>query len=120
MAIPGVTPANQPGTGDYYIAQTDETPVREVVALTMSIADPGSKSGRVTIVQNSTQDYSRYGETFQVQVPKVCRSTRVTSASSSTRALRSSALRRAAYMAMSRAPWQALRPRVSPGVSRAP
>lgn len=72
MTIPGVTPKGQPGTGDYYISQSDVVPLREVVSLTMNMVDPGSASGRMKIIQHSTQDYSQYGETFSVTIPAAC------------------------------------------------
>lgn len=75
MVIPGVTPANHPGTGDYYIAQDDYRPLRETVDLTMTFTLPGKGNtvNRNTIAETGVEDFTRYGETFSVTLPKACR-----------------------------------------------
>lgn len=77
MTIPGMTPQGRPGVGDYYISQADQTPVREIVSLTMTFLLPakGSSYTREKIIQHSVQNYGQYGETFQVTLPRACRGT---------------------------------------------
>lgn len=77
MAIPGGTPQGHPGVGDYYISEADEIPLREVVSLTMLFPVPwsGSSVRTVKVIEHSTLDYTNYGETFGVTLPKACRGT---------------------------------------------
>jgi hypothetical protein len=77
MAIPGGTPKDHPGVGDYYITQAGELPFREVVSLTMIFPVPwgGSSIKTETVTEHSTLNYTRYGETFGATLPRACRGT---------------------------------------------
>jgi hypothetical protein len=77
MAIPGVTPKGKPGVGDYYVTQADDTPLREIVSLTTTFVFPGEGSSytRVKVIQHSTTNFTAYGETFHVRIPRACRGT---------------------------------------------